>query len=108
MIVLVSQTWKDVAFERVVLGVLHAVLDLAFVTRRIRLGRHERRAIMPSERLQLRMKLRIVPIGLRDGRFQVVDDELLRHAAEMLERILQNQEEVVRRLPPHGFAVSFA
>jgi hypothetical protein len=46
--------------------------------------------------------------GPDDGRFEVVDDQRLRHAAEVRETVLQAAEEVFRRLRERRFAIGLA
>ena len=63
---------------------------------------------MNGERLQLRMHLRVVPVGPGHGGFQIVDHQPLRYAAEMMEGVLHRRDEVVTRLSPNDFAVALA
>ena len=63
---------------------------------------------MGREGLQLRMDLRVVPVGPMDGRFEVVDDQPLRHAAEMVKRVFQASEKRLGALAIDGLAVAFA
>ena len=63
---------------------------------------------MPAERLHLGRQFGIEPVGMRDGRLEVVDDQRLGDAAEMREGVFQAAEEVVGRLGERGFAVALA
>ena len=51
------------------------------------------------------MDFRIVPVGPRHGRLEIVDHQSLRHAAEMTEGILQARDERFRGLMPHRLAI---
>lgn len=61
---------------------------------------------MFTERTQLRVQFRVVPVGFQNGRFEVVGHQRLGHPAEMPERILQALNQAVGRLPIDGLAVS--
>ena len=63
---------------------------------------------MAAEVRQLRVDLRIKPIGLEHCRFQVVDIEQEGHAAKMTKRILQAAKEALGVLAHHPFTVAFA
>jgi hypothetical protein len=81
---------------------------MILVARRIRLGRQKHRAIVRGERLQLRVDLRVVPVGPSHRRFEIVDHQPLGHAAEMSESVLQTVDEGVGSLSPDRFAVAVA
>ena len=63
---------------------------------------------MFAEINDLRVELRIVPIGLRDGALGVVKDDRSRNAAEMPECVFQNTNEVFGRLSKDSFGVALA
>jgi hypothetical protein len=108
VVILLSLRSKRATFERVVFNVADAALDLAFVPRRVRARRKNRDAVMPAERLNFGIELRIEPVGLRHGRAQVVDDQRPRHAAEVSKGVLDRTQEVIGRLTADDFAVAFA
>ena len=60
--VLFVEAVKRTPFERIVLGVLHARLDLAFVSRHVRFGGQNYYAVMLAERFNLWVELWFVPI----------------------------------------------
>ena len=60
---------------------------------------------MLTERQDLRIEVRIEPVGLGDRGLQVVDHERLRRAPEVLEGVLQAAEKIVRSLSVDGLAV---
>ena len=99
VLVLLRETLERVALQSVVLRVLDAALDLALVLRGVRLRRKKRRAVVSGKGLQLRMHFRVVPVGPVHRRFQIVDDERLRNAAEVMQRVLGRRDEVVRDCP---------
>ena len=106
--VLRRQTRKAPALERVVLAILDPGLDLAFVARHRRSGRQHHRAVVAAELLHLRVEFGIIPVGPRDGRPQVVDDQRAGNPAEVTKRIFQTPDEALGRLPPDHFAVALA
>jgi len=76
-----------------------------WLKRHPRLGWQDHGAVVLTERLDLRMQVRIVPVRLRDGRLEVVDHDRLRDAAEVPEGVLQAPQEVLRRLVVDHLAV---
>ena len=106
--VLGFQRSERVPLERVAFDVADAALDLALVPRRARLGGQDHRAVVLAEREQLGIQLGIEPVGMRDGRLEVVDDQRLGHPAEMPEGILDRPQEVFGRLAVADFAISLA
>jgi len=106
--ILRRQTLEGTSLDRIVLRILHPGLHFALVPRHGRLGRQNRRAVMPGEFLQLGIEFRVKPAGLNHARLQVVDHHRGRHAAPMPERILQTPDETLARLPPHRLAVALA
>ena len=66
------------------------------------------RAAVPAELLDLRIEIRVIPIRLDNGGFEVVDDERFGHAAEVTESILDAADELFGGLPRHHLAVGFA
>ena len=98
MLVLLLQAGERAALQRVVLHILHARFDLPLVPRHVGLGRQNHRAVVPAERLHLGRQLRIEPVGMRDGRLEIVDHQRLGHAAEVREGVFQAAEEVFGRL----------
>ena len=104
--VLFGQTIEAAALERVVLGELHARLDLALVLRHRRARRQHGRAVVPAKLRHLRIEFGIIPVRPRHGGAQVVNHQRLGHPAKITERIFQAPDEALGRLPPHHFAVS--
>ena len=88
--------------------VFYPRLDLAFVARHVRFGRQYDGLIMLGESDDLGIELRIKPIGLGDGRPQIIDHTGVGNPAEITESVLQAANEIFRRLPPDHFAVSLA
>jgi hypothetical protein len=60
---------------------------------------------MLAKRQDLRVEIRIEPVGLGDGGLQVVNHQRLGRAAEVLEGVLQATQEVVGRLAIDRLAV---
>jgi hypothetical protein len=56
----------------------------------------------------LRIELRIVPVGLQHPGLQIVDHDAPHRPAEKTQRIFQATDERLRVLPPDHFAVGFA
>ena len=54
------------------------------------------------------MNLRVVPVGLLHGSFEIVDDERFRDTAKVTKRILQRADERFRALMLQRFAVSLS
>ncbi|HUY88365.1 MAG TPA: hypothetical protein VMV10_06500 [Pirellulales bacterium] len=94
------------AFQGVVFDVLDSRLDLPLVPGHVGPGRQDQRAVVPAERLHLRREFGIEPVGMRDGRLQVVDHQRLGRAAKMSEGVLQATDEIFRRLAKRRFAVA--
>ncbi len=105
--VLGFQRSERVPLERVAFHITDAALDLALVPRRAGLGGQDHRTIVLTEREQLGIQLGIKPVGMRDGRLEVVDHQRLGHSAEMPEGILDRPQEVVGRLAKADFTVGF-
>jgi hypothetical protein len=63
--VLFGQAGEDPALERIVLGVADAALDLALVAGRAGFGGEDDGAVVAGEGLDLRVEVRVVPVGLR-------------------------------------------
>ena len=103
--VLLFETAEGPRLQCIPFDVANPTLDLSLVTRRVRLRRQDHRAVVLSERLQLRHQLRIKPIRMRHRGSQIVDHHRLRHTAKEPERILQTTQELVRRLLKHRLAV---
>ena len=104
--VLRRQTFKAAALERVVLGELHARLDLALVLRHGRARRQHHRAVVAAELRHLRVEFGIIPVRPRHRRPQVVDDQRAGNTAEVTKRIFQTPDEALGRLLPDHFTVS--
>ena len=64
--------------------------------------------VVAAELRQLRIDLRIIPIGLEHRRLEVVQVEQQRGAAEMAKRILQAAQESLGILPQYRLAVALA
>jgi len=84
MLVLLGQALERVPIQSIVLRVLEAALDLALMLGRIRLRRNKYCSIVGGEQLQLR------------------------NSAEIVKRVLDRRDEIVRCLMPNDFAVSLA
>ena len=95
VLVLFVEGWEYPSLEGVVLNVADAPLDLALVPRCSRLGGECDRALVSAEVRELRIELRIEPVGLDHTGFEVVDDNRARHATEGLEGVLQAPDEVI-------------
>jgi hypothetical protein len=108
VLVLFRETGERAPFQGVVLDVLDARLDLPFVPGRVGLRRQDHRAIVLAEGLHLGRDLGIEPIGMRHRGFEIVDHDLLGHAAKVREGVLQTAEEVFRGLREAGLAVRLA
>jgi len=108
MIVVFGEALEEQILEPVVLDVFHAAFDLALVSRRVGSRRQYHAAVMMRERFDLRIKLRVEPVGLRDRGFEVVDHDRPRHAAEIPERVLKSAEEFIGRLAPYSLAICLA
>ncbi len=108
MTVLFVEAVEDASLQAILLDIVDAPLNLAFVTRRVGAGRENDDPVVLAERFQLRIQLRIEPVRLLDRRTEVVDDQYLGHAAEVPEGILQAADEVLGRLPIDDFAVALA
>ena len=107
--ILRRQTFKAAALERVVLGKLHARLDLALVPRHFRFAsRQHHRAVMPAKLRHLGVEFGIIPVGPRHGGPQVVNHQRFGNTAKVSKRIFQTADEALGRLPPHHFTVSLA
>jgi len=107
-LVLFLQAGKLFSFEAVVLDVLHPRLDFPLVSRHVRLGRQDHRAVVPAEGLHLGGEFWIEPVGMSDGRLEIVDHQRLGDAAEVRESILQAAKEVFSRLGEGRLAVRLA
>ena len=106
--VLRRQTFKAAALEGVVLGKLHARLNLAFVPRHGWTCRQHHGPVVAAELCHLGVDLRIVPVRPRHRRPQVVNDQGAGNPAEVTERIFEAPDEALSRLLPDHFAVAFA
>ncbi len=94
--------------QGVLLHIVNASLDFAFMPGRAWLGRHEYRAVMIAKAAELWVQVRVVPVGFDDGRFEIVGHQCLGNTAEMTEGILQAADQFVGRLAIDDFAVAFA
>ena len=94
-LILLGEARELPPLESVVLDIGNAAFDLALVPRCPRLGRQDDRAIVSAELSELRIELGVEPIGLDDGRLEVVDDKRVRNATEVLEGILKAADEVI-------------
>ncbi len=95
MSILLGETGEGSALQGVALNVAHVALDLALVARGPGSGRQDHRAVVRAKRLDLRIQLRVVPVGLGHRGLEVVDDQRLRDAAEVMEGVLQATDEVL-------------
>ena len=74
----------------------------------MRLPHRISRTVMLAEGADLPVDVRVVPVGLGDRGFEVIDHEGLGHPAEMPEGILQAANEVLRRLTVDHLAIGLA
>src|SRR6185369_9639507 len=65
-------------------------------------------AVVLAERLHLGIEIGIIPVGFRDFRSQIVNDQSFGDAAEMPEGVLQATQEVLGGLSRDRFGVAFA
>jgi len=107
-LILFTEAAKLTAPERVFLGVVDTRLDLALVTRHRRLGRRQNRPVVPAELDQLGIEIGVEPVGLKDGRLQVVDDQPGRDAAKVHEGVFQAPNERLGCLAPDHLRVALA
>src|SRR6266516_5262767 len=63
---------------------------------------------MPAKLFELGIEFRIKPIGARDRRAQIINDDGPRDPAQVAERIFQAANERLIRLSPHRLAVTLA
>ena len=77
-LVLSGEAREHAALQRVAREVADVALGLALVTWRARLRRQHHRAGVPAERLELRVELRVVPVGLEHRALGVVEHQRLR------------------------------
>ncbi len=64
--------------------------------------------MMPRERHDLRIQLRIKPVGLQHRRLEIVDHDRPRHATEVTKRTLDRSDERLGILPQHRLRVALA
>lgn len=80
------------ATEEVALEVVHAALfNFAFVLRSGRAAGGDQEAVVLGAFSVGLLDLGVIPAGLSDGRFEVVDHQALGHAAEELKRVTMEQ-----------------
>ena len=106
--ILFGQTRKAAALERVVLGKLHARLDLALVSRHRRARWQHGRAVMLAELRHLRVEFGIIPVRPRHGGAQIINDQSFGNATKIAKGIFQAPDEALGRLSPHYLAVSLS
>ena len=88
-VVLFLQAGKRPSLESVALDVTDLALGLALVPRHVGPGRQQDGSVMFAEGPQFGVDLRVVPVGLGHGRFEIVDHQRFGDAAEVLEGVLQ-------------------
>ena len=93
VIVLGGQRFEAPSAQAVALHVGHAPFHLALVSGRSRPGGQNRDVVMPAELHDLRVQLRIVPVGLADHGLGIVEDNRLGHSPQGPKRILQGTNE---------------
>lgn len=106
--ILLLQAVEGPPLQGVLLHVVDAPFHLPLVARRVGPGRQEGRAVMGGEGTHLGIEIGVEPVGLLDRGPQVVQDQPLRHAAEVPEGVFQATQEVVGGLAADGLAVSLA
>ena len=73
VLVLLGQTSERTAPQSVALNVADTSFDLTLVSGHPGLGRQDHRAVVLTERLGLRMQIRIVPVLLTDRHLKIID-----------------------------------
>lgn len=81
MFVFTAKAGKRPAFERVVLYILHPVLNFSLVAGHVWLGRQDYDAVMTRKFDYLGVQFRVVPVRLHYRRLEIVEDKRLRNAA---------------------------
>lgn len=82
-----------------------AALSPSLVPGHPHMARHETGSVVVGEGLYLRVQHGIVPVGRRHGGLQVIQADLLRHAAEEAECVLDAAYEAFRVLTRHGLRI---
>ena len=95
------------SFEGVLLHVVDVTFDLALVLWRVRARGNDGRLIVVSEGQDLGVKFRIVPVGLFDGRLQIIDPQSGRNSSEVAKGVFERSEKVVGALGEEGLGVAF-
>ncbi len=108
MLILFLKAGEHVALESVAFRVADTAFDLALMPGRTRLGRQRDDAVVLTERLHFRIDLGIEPVRLAHRGLQVVQHQRLRHAAKVMEGVLQATDELLGGLAEHRLAVGLA
>ena len=108
MTVLLSQRVKLIAGKSVILDIFHPAFDFTLVTGSIGPGRQDDCTVMAGKCQEFGMDLRIIPVGMDNRRLEIIDDDRLRHTAEIPKGILQASDEGLGVLMPDDFTVSLA
>src|SRR5271169_593155 len=108
MFILLLQARETVALQPILLDIIDAAFDLPLVPRRARLRGQDHATVMLTERLDLGIQVRVVPVGLLDPRLEIVDYQDLGHAGKMPKGVLDAANEVLGRLAVDCFAVALA
>src|SRR6478752_2209759 len=106
--VLLLQAREAPAPQGVFLDIVDAALDLPLVARRVGTRWQEHGAVVLAEGADLGIELGVEPIGLLDGRLEVVEDQASGDPAEVPEGILEAAEEVVGGLAEYSLTVGLA
>lgn len=103
--VLIGDAVEAPPFHSVPLDMAHAALSPSLVPGHPHMARHETGSVVVGEGLYLRVQHGIVPVGRRHGGLQVIQADLLRHAAEEAECVLDAAYEAFRVLTRHGLRI---
>ena len=108
MLVELAQASEDAPFQSVCLHISHTALHLALVLRRVGPARQHAHPIVPAKLSQLRVDLRVIPVGFGHRCLQVVYIQGQWHSSKAADRVLQHPQERLRILTQHRLAVPFA
>src|SRR4029077_12660215 len=104
--VFLGQGLEAPALESIVPKVGHSPLHLTFVLRHRGTTRHDVHAVVPAEVSQLRIDLRIKPVGLEHRRFHIVEVEQQGATAKASETVFQAANERLGILPGDRLAIA--
>ena len=108
MDVLGGDIGEVMSFEGVILHVVDVAFDFALVLGCVWARGNDGRLIVVREGEDLGVQFRIVPVGLFDGRLQIIDPQSGRNSSEVAKGVLERSEKVVSALGEEGLGVAFA